>query len=318
LLSDNAPPDFPTEALIRGAEGVLWVTDDKPNAVHSQVQLADPQRDYVRLPTLPIFRIRPATAETLLAQSGIDLATLRRQVADWPAEREEPWLVRQLESQVMMSLALAEPEGVELVNVLGYLPGQDIALNSQLVVVSAHYDGLGREPDGTLYPSANDNASGVGVLLEMVRLWQERGLAPRRTVLFAAWAGGELDRSGAEAYFDGYLGSVSLLEPAATFHLDNLGAGGDKLRIEASSPRLDELMEQSANQVGLAIHRGSGSYHPYQENVKNHSPSILISWIDSQAIPEHDVIERIHPEKLSTAGRAIILALTNAARRPDY
>ncbi len=318
LLADNAPPDFPTEALIRGAKGVLWVTDDRSATLRSQIQLAHAPSDYLRLPSLPIFRIRPAVAETLLAQAGLDLATLRDQLVDWPAEREESWLVRELDTQVLMSLALTEPEEVELVNVLGYLPGGDIALDDQLIVVSAHYDGLAGEPDGTVYPGANDNASGVAVLLEIVRLWHEQGMAPRRGVLFAVWGGGELDQSGAEAYFNGYLGAISLLNPVAVFQLDNLGAGGNSLRIETNSTRLDNLMEESATQMGLALRRGGGSYHPYQAFLKHQTQSVLISWNDSQAIPEHDVLERIRPDKLSNAGETIILALTNAVRLPDY
>ncbi|MBN1995255.1 MAG: M28 family peptidase [Anaerolineae bacterium] len=316
LLPDNAPPDFATEALIRGARGVLWIASDNPEAVHSQVQLAD--GDYVRRPTLPIFRIRPAVAEALLAPAGIDLDTLRGQVSHWPAGREEPWLVREVESRVQMSLALTEPQGIELVNVLGYLAGGDVALDDQLIVVAAHYDSLGQEPNGMLYPAANDNASGVAIMLEIARLWREQGLTPRRGVLFAAWVGGELEQSGAEAYFNGYLGGVSLLHPTAIFQLNNLGAGGDDLLIETNSEQLDNLLAESAAQVGLTLQRGGSMYHPYQTFVQQQSQAALISWAGSSVIPQRDVIERIEPEKLSNAGQTIILALTNAVRLPEY
>lgn len=52
------------------------------------------------------------------------------------------------------------------------------------VVVGAHYDSV----DG---PAANDNASGVAGLLEIARLLKERGLSPKRTVRFAAFANEE-------------------------------------------------------------------------------------------------------------------------------
>jgi hypothetical protein len=153
----------------------------------------------------------------------------------------------------------------------------------------------------------------------MARLWQERGLTPRRGVLFAAWAGGQLDQAGAQTYFDGYLGPISLLDPVAVFQLDNLGAGGDTLRIETNSSRLDNLLAESATQVGLTLRRGGGSYHGYQEFLKSQTQSVLISWSDSQAtMPERDIIERIRPEKLSHAGETVILALTNAVRLPEY
>src|SRR5712672_2245568 len=62
-------------------------------------------------------------------------------------------------------------------NVIGILPGANPALNSQALVVSAHYDHLGFGwPDaragakGQLHPGADDNASGVAVMLELARL----------------------------------------------------------------------------------------------------------------------------------------------------
>ena len=108
LLVHNAPSNFPTEALIRGAAGVLWVTDDGPHAVRSQLQLADPDGDYVRSPTLPIFRIRPAVADSLLTPAGVQLDTLRRHLAGWPEAQSRPWFVQELETQVMMSLTLTD------------------------------------------------------------------------------------------------------------------------------------------------------------------------------------------------------------------
>ncbi|MCD6520758.1 MAG: ABC transporter permease subunit, partial [Anaerolineae bacterium] len=59
--------------------------------------------------------------------------------------------------------------GVPVRNVIGYWPGVELTANSQVVMVTAYYDGLGRFPDGTLYPGANDNASGVATMLEMIR-----------------------------------------------------------------------------------------------------------------------------------------------------
>src|SRR5262249_42000826 len=62
-------------------------------------------------------------------------------------------------------------------NVIGVLPGTNPALNGQALIISAHYDHLGFGwPDaragakGQLHPGADDNASGVAVMLEMARL----------------------------------------------------------------------------------------------------------------------------------------------------
>ena len=65
-------------------------------------------------------------------------------------------------------------------------PGSDLDLGNEMVILFATYDGLGMEADGLVYPAANHNASGIGMLLELARLWQEQGLDARRTTMFVA------------------------------------------------------------------------------------------------------------------------------------
>jgi aminopeptidase N len=90
-------------------------------------------------------------------------------------------------------------------NVIGVLPGANPALNGQALIVSAHYDHLGLGwPDvragakGQLHPGADDNASGVAVMLELARLMAEA--RPERSVIFAAFAGEEEGLLGARHY----------------------------------------------------------------------------------------------------------------------
>jgi peptidase M28-like protein len=80
-------------------------------------------------------------------------------------------------------------------NVLGTIPGREAA--SGVIVVSAHYDHLGVR-DGVLYPGADDDASGVSVLLALAR--HLRTAPPRHTVLFAAFDAEELGLRGSRAF----------------------------------------------------------------------------------------------------------------------
>ena len=72
-------------------------------------------------------------------------------------------------------------------NVIGMLPGQQKP--DQAVLYTAHYDHLGIVPGmagDNIYNGAADNASGVGMLLEMARVWsQMRDLLPH-SVIFSA------------------------------------------------------------------------------------------------------------------------------------
>jgi hypothetical protein len=256
-------------------------------------------------------------AEALLTETGLGLASLRAEIGNWP-EPERVWLVRELGATVQMSLTLTEPAAGAMVNVLGYLPGKDIALDDQLVLVGAHYDSLPPEVDGTLYPAANSDASGVAVMLEVARLWHEQGFEPRRTMIFAAWAGGTMNPSGAEGYFDAYLGGLSLLRPAGIFQLDKLGAGGEALWLSSGSERLLALMDRSADQLGIPVESGQGVYHRYQGVVNRQGPAVLVSWQAEPIRPPDDRPDLIEPEKLRIAGEVINLALINIAREAQY
>ena len=100
------------------------------------------------------------------------------------------------------------PDGrpVTLRNVIGILPGAKPELAGQSAVVSAHYDHLGfgwpdvhAEFRGQLHPGADDNASGVAVLIELARA-AAAGAKPSRTLVFAAFSGEEAGLLGARHY----------------------------------------------------------------------------------------------------------------------
>jgi hypothetical protein len=71
-------------------------------------------------------------------------------------------------------------------NVIGILPGSDANLADEIVILSAHYDHLGKRKKG-IYHGASDNASGVAVLLEIVERFSMAEQRPKRSVCFAAF-----------------------------------------------------------------------------------------------------------------------------------
>ncbi len=84
---------------------------------------------------------------------------------------------------------------VSAANVLGMCVGKDQKL--PMFVVSAHYDHLGIR-DGALYHGADDNASGVAVMLEVAAYCAKNPL--RRTVVFAAFDAEEGGLNGARVF----------------------------------------------------------------------------------------------------------------------
>jgi ABC-type dipeptide/oligopeptide/nickel transport system permease subunit len=313
VVAGNAPFDFDTEALIRGALGVLIVSTDM--TPRNQV-LSD---DYLEHPALPVFRITPATADAILASDGLDLAAVQREITAM-AETGQDWGTHDLEARVRMQLALDEPETITLYNALGLLDGADADLADELVVVSCHYDGPGDALDGTPYPSADENGSGVAVMLEIAQRWQEQGFQPRRSVLFAAWAGGDLHYSGAHGLLDrpGILGSYDY---SAVVHLDRLGgAAGDGLVVRRVNGRdnLFNLLANSGSKLDVSVVQRDVPGHPYQEILGGRYGTMVVTWDSPLPALAEDTLERINPAHLSQAAQAINLALITAAHEPRY
>ena len=70
-------------------------------------------------------------------------------------------------------------------NVGALLPGSDPVLSKELVIVSAHYDHLGVR-NGAIHYGADDNASGVSMMLEVARQFAD-GERPRRSIAFVGF-----------------------------------------------------------------------------------------------------------------------------------
>jgi Peptidase family M28 len=71
-------------------------------------------------------------------------------------------------------------------NVGAVLRGADPVLRDEWVIVAAHFDHLGVRR-GRLYPGADDNASGVAMMLEVARTSVERRPPPGRSLMFVGF-----------------------------------------------------------------------------------------------------------------------------------
>ncbi|MFK8102217.1 MAG: M28 family peptidase [Saprospiraceae bacterium] len=87
-------------------------------------------------------------------------------------------------------------------NVLGYIEGSDPVLKKEIVVVTAHYDHLGKRGDG-IYNGADDNGSGTSTLLEVAQALakaKSQGIGPKRSVLVMLVTGEEKGLLGSQYY----------------------------------------------------------------------------------------------------------------------
>lgn len=129
---------------------------------------------------------------------------------------------------------------VTIKNVIGILPGVNPECEGQSVIIGAHYDshGLGwpdcfQGNEGKIHPGADDNASGVSLLLELGRLlgkkWQ-----PERTIIFVAFSAEEAGKLGSLHYVK-EAKRYPISQAMAMINLDTVGQlGTDALTIFGS------------------------------------------------------------------------------------
>jgi hypothetical protein len=144
----------------------------------------------------PIIELHERALGPVLAAAGIDAARLRR------LEQEHTRPVPSLTIELRLARRVVAQARVP--NVAGILEGSDPLLRHEYVVYSAHIDHLGISPGqrDSINNGADDNASGVAGLLELVEAFSQPGVRPKRSLLFLAPSGEE----------DGLLGSAHFTE----------------------------------------------------------------------------------------------------------
>ena len=137
-------------------------------------------------------------------------------------------IVRMLEAgepvKMTVDLAVAWQEADLMgYNTVAEIPGTD--LKDEIVMLGGHMDSW---HSGT---GATDNAAGVSVAMEAVRIIQQLGLKPRRTIRIALWSGEEQGLLGSRAYVAEHFGSLqnptTSAAPASGGANSGMGGGGN-------------------------------------------------------------------------------------------
>ncbi len=254
--------------------------------------------------SIPTLRISSRAADRLLRAAGRSLESANAV--------GEPFRTGQT---VRVSVPLALPRPVSARNVLGLIPGTDPARASEVLIVSANYDHLGRDPDGTLYPGAIDNASGVAVLLEIARTWREQGFQPRISVLFVAWDAQQAGLSGSTYYVDHP--RYPLKQTVAVIQLDSVGGGaGDALAVTPNAHGLHTALIESARalnlRMGLVNDEWDSDHVPFD---RAGVPAVMLIWSGAWSVTHvpTDTPDAVRVESLRQAGAITSLALMRLA-----
>lgn len=186
-------------------------------------------------------------------------------------------------------------------NVIGGLMAAD---SQESVILSAHYDHLGIF-NGNLYPGANDNASGVGCILDVMRRLIKEKTKPKRNVVLAFWSAEEM----------GFVGSYSFIQKPtfslqgihAVFNVDTVGNGPlQEFALWANSDnRALQAIQAAAESKANAQLTPNNGYNSDQIYFNlDHVPAVTLmarDWLVKNHTPE-DVPDLINPQKIALAG----------------
>lgn len=109
-------------------------------------------------------------------------------------------------------------------NIGAYIEGKQ---NDTMMVFTAHYDHLGKMGKSTYFPGANDNASGVSVLLNLIQYYKQH--PPKYKTVFVFFAGEEAGLLGSKYFVNNR--SLNLRTVKFLINLDLLGTGDEGIMV---------------------------------------------------------------------------------------
>ncbi len=201
-----------------GAGGVLLVSGEKWDPADN---LEKPSRNEGSA-GIPVLHIRRSVADSILKPSGVTLAELEKSadamtvtgsfITRSVAEAEAEVIAKNAATaNVVMNLEAGRPSG-------------------EYVIIGAHYDHLGmggpgsgsRNPDTVaIHYGADDNASGVALMIELAERLAAGREGQARNILFVAFSGEEMGLLGSK-YFVENMG----IDPSAVNLMVNLDMVG--------------------------------------------------------------------------------------------
>jgi len=296
LVTGPTVQGYQEQIYARGATGILVVGD--ASLKYSYIAQFFAQ-------TLPVLVITETVANDLLSPSGKTVAQVRDLVRARRSNFTLPATGFAVDSTVRMNVPLTEVRQVQASNVVGLLRANG-ADGTRAVLVGGHLDGVGTDPNGTVFPAANDNASGPSIAIEIARVLAQHRAELKRSVVFVAFSGEEQGYLGSEAYIARMAASPGRVESlVAMINLDVIGCCGDTLEASNESKALQDRIGAAAQRNNVPFRAISGGGSDQQSFSKRGVPSTLVLWSDYILHTPADTVQKIDVGHLQRAGDVV-------------
>lgn len=230
------------------------------------------------------------------------------------------------------SIALLKQEvhrKLEMNNILCKIDGKN---PDEFVVIGAHYDHLGYDPaleGDNIYNGADDNASGVSAVLQLVKAFLATGVRPERTVIFAFWDGEEKGLLGSE-YFVQTFPEISKVKGYLNY--DMIGRNADESNpgylmyfYTEAHPVFGDWLKDSVEKYGLDL---APDYRAWDrpvggsDNASFALRNVPVIWYHTAGHPDYhmpgDHTGRINWNKIVDITKASFISAWNLANEKEY
>lgn len=222
-------------------------------------------------------------------------------------------------------------------NIIGVMQGYETGAG--VLVLGAHYDSITIDfENGAAYaPGADDDASGIAVLLEIARIMSQK--RHRATVMFVAFSAEEIQRKGSIAFVQDYLQGQNY-DIIGMLNMDIVGSDDDasgaindkQMRLfsadpnESRSRQLARAMSLIAERSGAplqlnveAVVDREGRYSDHMSFSDAGYPAVRFIEANEERDRQHtdrDTIDDIQPAYLVHATQTILTVMTAMADGP--
>ena len=231
-------------------------------------------------------------------------------------------------------LPVGEPSGLDAAGEPSALDATGSHLDTEYIVIGAHYDGLGygeigslarKGEEGQIHNGADDNASGTAVVLELAARLSKTRETRARGILFALWSGEEIGIIGSSYFAENPV--VPLDRIAAYLNFDMVGRLKENTLIlqgVGSSSAWPALIEKQNVPIGFNLTLQADPYLPTDVTAFYPKKVPVLNFFTGAHEDYHrptDDIEHLNyegMERVVALVNGMILDIASAAERPEY
>jgi hypothetical protein len=325
-------------AYKHGAKLVLVIEDDikkhletnRRKILGNAMSLGLP--DATPIPRANVIQISTNIAKDIIGKSFKKLVKKRDKI-NKKGKPENLVLNAPLEAKMEKNVKVLEGS-----NILAYIEGEDEKLKNELVIVTAHYDHLGKKGDD-VYNGADDNGSGTVTVMELVRVisrMKSEGMGARRSILLMLVTGEEKGLLGSEYYVNHPI--FPLEQSIANVNIDMIGRvdekhaanpeyiyviGSDRLSTELHN--INEEMNKRYTNLELDYTYNAESdpnrYYYRSDHYNFAERGIPAIFYFSGTHPDYhrpgDTVDKINFERMETIGKLVFHVIWDLANRDE-